>query len=366
MKQKLMLLLLFLLAPALFLAEQGYTPTSFMVLGGRVEIMELTVSPTNLPQGAPIDISIVIRNDGTASTVASAEAAIYNSGNSLVANVTYGNVAIAPSQTVTITKTWDSGNTLPGLYRVVARVAYDGNHSDSVNVTFTIYAPVQPQPSGASYGILPYPIVIPPAIKPLKGEVGFVKNAVVKEVLTGQGAVESIILDNTGEKNLTINLLESGVPQGWITVQPATTIIIPGETRILHLQVTAPDDAIPGNYLVRLNATAEAASAADFVILRVKKYPENYSMPIATKTINVDAGSNKTTVSMDLMNPSKNATKTITLTEKVPPSFAGAPVAFLDKPGAISSEGGERFITWEFGELAPGEIVHFSYTIGGV
>lgn len=368
MKQKLLLFLPFLIASALVFAAYSYAPSKFVVMGSRVTLVGLTSSSTNIVRGSPIDFSVTMSNDGTLSTVANTNITIYASNGSAVDYLIFDPVVIAPSQTVTMTKTWNSGNNLPGLYRAVAIAEYDGNLTNSLNITFTIYIPVV-QPSGGPSQVSMGPIVLPSVIQPtqpLQGQFGFIKTAVLDEILAGQGAVESILLKNTGGTNLTTTLSISGVPADWIVGQPNETILMPGETRVVNLQINVPDDAPSGNYLVRLNAMAGGTSTEDFLALRVKNYPGNYEEPIATKTITIDQENQQTTVSIDIKNPSQNTMKYVALEEEIPLAFDGESIQFLDKPGTISEVDGSRFVTWEFEDLAPQEEVHFSYTISGI
>jgi len=352
---------LFLIALALVMGQYSYSPANFTVPGSRVMMVGLTLSSTNIAQGSSLDFSITMRNDGTASAIANGWIEIYYSNGSLTDNLTFAPTTVAPSQTVTLTTTWNSNTTLPGLYRAVAQATYDGNATNSLNQTFTIFIPVPPSGPGGPQFI---PIILPPEIKPLKGEIRFIKTAVLKEVLAGEGNVESITLKNTGEKNLTVKIELSGVPDEWVNYQPNTTVMMPGETRVVNLEMAIPKDTPSGNYLVRMNAVAEGTSSQDFLALRVKNYPESYDKPIATKTIKINEEEKKTEVSIDVKNPSKNRMKLVTLEEKIPSPFASESVEFMDKQGSLSELEGEKFIAWEFSDLAPLEVAHLSYTLG--
>lgn len=360
--KKSLIFLLFSIALALVVGEYAYVPSNFTMPGSRIMMVGLTLSTTNIAQGSPIDISITMRNDGTASAIANAEVAIYDQSNSLMENITFDPVTVAPSQTVALTKTWNSDSKLPGLYRAVAKANYDGNDTNSLNQTFTIFIPIPP--SGGPPETRFVPIILPPEIKPVRGEIQFIKNTVLKEVLAGEGGVESLTLKNTGEKNLTVKIELNGVPYEWIGYQPNTTVMMPGETRVINLQIAVPKNTPSGNYLVRFDAASEGTYSQDFLALRVKNYPENYDKPIAIKTIKVDNEEKKTEILIDVKNPSKNRMKLVTLTEKIPLPLLSSAIEFMDKQGSVSEVNGEKLVEWEFSDLAPLEEAHLSYTLG--
>jgi len=262
-----------------------------------------------------------------------------------------------------IQKTWSVGSLSLGTYRVVAQATYESNTSNSVEKTFSIIAPpTQPStPPNQPMGNL-VPTVLPPVITPLAGKAVFLRTTVLKEILAGEGGVESISLKNIGENILNISLSVAGVPPDWVTLNSDKTLLLPNETRLINLALSIPQEILAGDYLVKLNAEG-GANSTDFLALRVKGYPKDYDQPIALKTIRINEKESKTMVSIDLTNPSQNNMGVVQLQERIPSSVTDEQIEFLDKQGKISEVNGAKVITWEFNNIHPKETFYISYNI---
>ncbi|NYZ78598.1 hypothetical protein H0N99_00445 [Candidatus Micrarchaeota archaeon] len=351
----------FLLLLAIPICSEGYTTTQtyMAVTEPRVEVRDLTLNSYSVYPGSSIDFSVSLRNFGTASTTATSEVKIYDASDTVVGTISYDAVVLYPGQMATIQKTWSTGSLPIGTYRAVAQASYESNLSNTVEKNFSIINPTTP-PGQPTKEVLP--IIIPPTITPVKGKVVFLKTTVLKELLAGEGGVESISLKNVGESILNITLSLGGIPQEWAVLPSDKTLILPNETRIMNLGLSLPQDVPAGDYLVKLDANG-GANSTDFLALRVKSYPEDYDEPIALKTIRIDENERKTIVSIDLKNPSKDVMDVVQLQERIPSSLNNEQIEFLDKQGKILTVNGAKMIVWEFTNIHPQETFHISYNI---
>ena len=345
--------------------EGSYTTTQTYVIiaEAKVEVRDLVLSQYSVYPGSSIDFSVKLRNFGTASTTATAEVKIYDAADIVVGTISYDPVDLSPSQMVTIQKTWSVGSLPLGTYRAVAQATYESNTSNSVEKTFSIIAlPTQPPaPPNQPMGNL-VPTILPSIITPLAGKAIFLRTTVLKEILAGEGGIESISLKNIGENILNISLSVAGVPPGWVALNSDKTLLLPNETRLINLALSIPQDVLSGDYLVKLNAEG-GGNSTDFLALRVKGYPEGYDQPIALKTIRINEKESKTMVSIYLTNPSQNNMAVVQLQERIPLSVSDEQVEFLDKQGKISEVNGAKVITWEFSNIHPKETFYISYNI---
>lgn len=340
--------------------EGGYTSTQtyMAVAEPRVEVRDLVLNSYSVHPGSSIDFSVSLRNFGTASTTVNSEVKIYDASNTVVGTISYDAVVLYPSQMATIQKTWSTGSLPTGTYRAVAQASYESNLSNTVEKTFSII--LSTPPSGQPPQMLP--IIIPPTITPVKGNAIFLRTTVLKELLAGEGGVESISLKNIGESILNITLNLGGIPPSWAVLPSDKTLILPNETRIINVGLSLPQNIPTGDYLVKIDATGEANST-DFLALRVKDYPKDYNQPIALKTISIDEGAKETIVSIDVKNPSNDIMNVIQLQERIPYSVNDEQIEFLDKHGKITTLNGEKTIVWEFTNVHPKETFHISYNI---
>jgi len=351
----------FLLLLAMPICGEGYTSTQtyVAVTEPRVEVRDLVLSSHSVYLGSSIDFSVSLRNFGTASTTATSEVKIYDASNTVVGTISYDAVVLYPGQMATIQKTWSTGSLPIGTYRAVAQASYESNLSNTLEKNFSIViqpapAPNQPTPV--------FPIIIPPTITPITGKAVFLKTTVLKELLAGQGGVDSLLLKNVGESILNITLRVGGIPQEWVVLYSDKTLILPNETRIIDLGLSLPRGILSGDYLVRIDANG-GANSTDFLALRVKSYPADYGQPIALKTISIDETLKETIISIDVKNPSNDIMDVVQLQERIPYSINNEQIEFLDKQGKIITANGEKTIVWEFTNVHPQETFHISYNI---
>jgi hypothetical protein len=339
--------------------ESSYTSTQtyMAVTEPRIEVRDLILNSYLAYPGSSIDFSVSLRNFGTASTAATSEVKIYDASNTVVGTISYDAVTLYPGQMATIQKTWSTGSLPIGTYRAVAQASYESNLSNTVEKNFSIVHPAAPnQPTQV------LPIIIPPTITPVVGKAVFLKTTVLKELLAGQGGVDSVLLKNVGESILNITLSLGGIPQEWVVLPSDKTLILPNETRIIDLGLSLPRGILAGDYLVKIDASG-GANSTDFLALRVKNYPTDYDQPIALKTISIDEAQKETIVSIDVRNPSNDIMDVVQLQERIPYSVNDEQIEFLDKLGKIITVNGEKTIVWEFTDVHPQETFHISYNI---
>lgn len=363
--EKAILFSFFLLLLAIPISGQGYTTTQtyVVVAEAKVEVRDLTLSSASVYPGGSIDFSVSLRNFGTASTTVTAEVRIYDASDQMVGTVSYDPIVLVPEQMATVQKTWGVGSLPIGNYRTVAQAAYESNLTNTVEKTFSIVRlPSAPptQPMGQLQ-----PIILPSLITPTEGKAVFLKTTILKELLAGEGDAESISLKNIGESILNITFSLGGIPGEWITLPFDKTLILPDEIRVVNFGLSIPNNALPGDYLLTLKANG-GANSTDFLALRVKSYTSGYDKPIALKTIRIDEKEEKTLVSIELKNPSRNTMEVVQLQERIPSSLRDDQIEFVDKQGSISEVNGAKTITWEFSNIKPQESFYISYNIKGI
>ncbi len=368
-------LFVFLLFVGICACQTSEVAVSFIVEGIDVEMTSVSVSPSSINQGGTADVSVTMQNIGTASTSVTAQVGIFDVTDTLVNTIAYDEINIAPSQTVTLEKTWDSDSLSAGVYTARANATYDGKTTNTMNASFMIVIPMPPGPSGGPSGVvsggLPTPEVLPPSIipvVPLLGKIKFLKSTVLKEFLAGEGGIGSIYLKNTWNENLTVDLGLGGVPSQWISAEPNHTVILPEETRVVNLIISPPKEALAGNYIIKIGAgCSECYGASDYMVLRVKSYEEGHAKPVVLKSVSIDETTGETLVSLDVKNPSQNRIKVLTVKETILDDFGrNAEVSFKDKRGVMTEVDGARVVSWDFSDVAPGEEVHISYSVSGV
>ncbi|MEM3556134.1 MAG: hypothetical protein QXF56_05430 [Candidatus Micrarchaeia archaeon] len=356
-------LLFFLLAAALCWGE-GYTttPTYLSIGEPRVEIRDLTLSPTSVYPGGSIDFSVTMRNYGTVSTTATLAIQIYDASNRVVGTIPFDPVQLFPGQIVTVQKTWGVGSLPIGNYRAVAQASYDSNFSNSFERSFSIVRIPSPPSLPPSQTMGQLPVILPSEITPVEGKAVFLKTTVLRELLAGEGAVESIALKNIGEAILNITFSFEGIPKEWASLPSDRTLLLPNEIQIMNLGFSIPKDVLSGDYLVKLNADGNANST-DFLALRVKRYPDDYDKPIALKTIRVDERERKTSVSIEVKNPSQNTMELVQVEERIPAVVSENQIEFLDRRGRVVESEGGKLIVWELSDVKPKESLTISYNI---
>lgn len=358
------LLFFFLLLFTLPVAGEEYTttPTYISVGEARVEIRDLTVTPSSVYPGGSVDFSVTMRNYGTVSTTAILTIQIYDASRRAVGTVSFDPIPLYPGQIVTVQKTWGVGSLPIGSYRAVAQASYNENLSNQFEKAFSIIPLPSPPSLPPSQSMGQLPVILPSQITPVEGKAVFLKTTILRELLAGEGGVESIALKNIGEGVLNITFSFEGIPKEWTSLTSERTLLLPDEIQIMNLGFSIPSDVLSGDYLVKLNANGNANST-DFLVLRVKKYPEGYDKPIALKTIRVDEKERKTAVSIEVKNPSENTMEVVQIQERIPALVNENQIEFLDKQGRIIESNGAKLIVWELSDVKPKESFVISYNI---
>lgn len=357
-------LLSVLLFLTLHVLAQAYTTTQTYISVGepRVEIRDLTVSPTSVYPGGSVDFTVTMRNFGTVSTTATLAIQIYDASNRAVGTVSFDPIPLLPGQIITVQKSWGVGSLPIGTYRAVAQAAYESNLSNQFERRFSIIPLPSPPSVPPSQAMGQLPAVLPSEIKPVVGKAVFLKTTVLREMLAGEGAVESLALKNIGEGILNITFSFEGIPREWASIPSDKTLLLPGEIQVISLGLSLPRDVLSGDYLVKLNANG-GANSTDFLALRVKSYPDDYDKPIALKTIKVDEDERKTTVTIEVKNPSQNTMELVQVEERIPALVDESQIEFLDRRGRVVESDGAKLIVWEISDLRPKESFVISYNI---
>lgn len=339
-------------------------------------LTDFNVTPTTMNQGQTADFSLTLQNTGLASATANGSVYIYDAGNNLVSSFGYDSVVIGPGGTTIEVKTWSSGTLGAGIYTAYANATYGSNYTNTLNVSFVIRTtPPTPGPGpgggggggGAGAG-KPKPQPVPISIIPIGEDVRFGRVPALKEVLAGEGDLESFTLINTGPENVSMDLSLDGVPQEWMRLQYNRSVVLSKESSIVNLIIDVPSDALSGNYLVKIEADGYGYHATDYMLLRVKNYAKWHQYPVYLKTIRTDLLEGKTDVSIRLKNPSDNNIKSMTVKETIPPSIRTdlMSIDFKNKIGSISNIGGTQVITWNVSDLGPLEEMTISYSLNKV
>ena len=364
-------LFFFLLLSVICAAEDTGTVVHFDILIPEVVLTDFNVTPVSMNQGQTADFSLAMQNIGLASTQVNATVYIYNSLGALVSNFTYDPVPVEPGGTVIVVKTWDSDSLPAGLYTAYANATYSDNYTNTLNVSFAISTipplpgPTPSGPSGGSGGGKPKPQPVPPSIVPVGENVRFASVPALKEILAGEGELDSFTLINTADENVSVELRVSGIPEDWMELSQNVSVVFTNQTSVVNFALTVPEDALSGNYLVTIEAEGYGYYAKDYMLLRVKNYPKWHGFPIYLKTIRTDVVQGRTDVSIRLKNPSENNIKLMTVRETIPQSLRGSGVSveFNDKRGSMTNIGGSEVIMWNVSDFGPLEEMIISYSL---
>ncbi|MCX6777806.1 MAG: hypothetical protein NT157_02880, partial [Candidatus Micrarchaeota archaeon] len=367
-------IILFLALSFLASADTATTSAFFTSLQPLVNITQFSVTPSSINQGATADFSVTFNNYGTGSAIVNATAEIRDAGGTVVDTVAYDPVAVDPSSTLSVVKTWSSGTLPSGIYTAYVNGTYNtDNLTNTMSASFVIVIPSPPVPPGGGAGGQPGkkpepPQVLPPSIKPTTDIVRFVKGTVVKEMLAGTGDAETFTIENTGEENVALGLVVDGVDEGWVVPRDNQFVLMPHETRDVNLGVSVPADAEAGNYIVRIAAQGKGVLAREFMVLRVKSYAEGYTDPVTLKSVRVDFKGRESTVRIGIRNLGGTAFARVNVREAIPGALSatGAAISFKDKRGVESTIGGSKVIDWTLSDVGPKEEAAITYTIGSV
>ena len=343
-----------------------------------VSITDVIISSNPFYSGASTDIYVTLANGGTIDANVSVNVSIFNSTGGLVDNLTYAPAIVPAFSTLTISQSWSSGSNAIGTYFANASGLYESgtNATNVFSRQFELTLAPTPTPStgpgssGSSVSgstpsdeAAPRPTILPPEIKPITSKVTFLRSTPLKEISAGSSAFESIVIRNSeaGSRSVSINI--TGIPKSWLSFEPKKAIMLPNEDRAINIGLTVPLDALPGDYLVRIDVSENAENAADFMILRVKSPTRGAQNPIVLKTIRLDRGLGATFVSIDLINPTTKPIAYVKVIDEIIRQLRVSPedIEFAGKPAMVM--GDPLQIAWSFRELAPLEKVTVSYSV---
>ncbi len=335
-------------------------------------LTEFNVTPTILNQGQTADFAVAMQNIGLSSTTANTSVEIYNSLGALVSSFNYDPVVVGQGATVIIVRTWDSDSLSAGIYTAYVNATYGNNETNTLNTSFVIRSippdpPSSSVPSGGTGSGKPKPTPVPPSMSPVWGKLRFSQVPVVKELLAGEGELESFMLINTDEGNATLKLSVSGVDD-WVTLRQNRTVVFENSSSIINAYIEVPKNVLSGNYLMAIEAIGEDYYAKDYMMIRVKNYPKWHRDPIYLKTIRTDIVAGVTDVSLRIMNPSENSVKKLTLKETIPQGLktGSMTIGFKNKRGEISKMDNADLITWTITGVGPLEETTIRYTVNNV
>jgi hypothetical protein len=365
---------LFLILVLVGLAHTGYadntdTIVHFDSLSQEVILTDFNVSPTSLMQGQTADFAVTMQNLALVSSTVNATVEIYSAANVLVSSFAYDSVAVVPGGVTTVVKTWDSDSLGAGIYIAYVNATYGmGNVTNTLNVSFTITSIPPSGPGGGGGGGAgpdkPKPSAVPPSIVPVGENVRFGRVPAVKEILAGEGELESFVLISSSRQNVSLDLVLSGVPEDWVRLSQNATFVASNGTAAVNLLINVPTDALSGNYLVKIEGEGYGFYTRDYMLLRVKNYPKWHQNPIYLKTIRTDVLAGKTDVSIRLKNPSENTIKFMTVKETLGTDLGDTnSISFKDKRGSIVSIGNEYVSTWNVSDFGPLEEMTISYSL---
>ncbi len=364
---------------ALIAAAVTQTTVLFTVsqLYADVGITAVTISASPLYTGASTDIQVTLENTGTISANVSINVSIFNSTGGFIENITYAPAILAAHSSLTIASSWSTGSNPAGTYYANASGLYENNTNATnvystqftISTTPTVQPTIPPSsggpqpPSSVGNGSAVVPTPLPPDFEPQFTEVRFIKSTVLKEVHAGTSVLESLVLKNVAGATRDIVFKISGAPASWLSYSPQKTILLPNEERVLNLAITVPQNALPGDYLLKIEALEDAVSSFDYMLLRVKSATRGAQLPAVLKTIRLDRGLDTTSVTIDVINPSTKVLPHVGVVEEVLPQFriTEGDIEFIDKPAHVS--GTPLQIRWRFRELQPLEKARVSYII---
>lgn len=338
-----------------------------------VSVNDFQLTPTQIALGSSTDLSVSLKNTGGAAGIASMTVRIYDSNNAQVGTITFSDTTILPGSTVIITKTWSTSPLPSGSYSAVVSGTFNGGQSNtnSVTVKFSIFQIVNPSQLNESNGITGiasnafsgFPSPLPKEIIPIEGPIKFLKTEVATEILAGEDSITNLLLQNSLNRSVTAKVDVYGLPEGWITLNPATTILLPGEQRNVDLALSVPKDTLPGDYLGKLHLNVEGREEFEFIVIRVKNVPERGGV-VALKTINLDRVSKTTIVNIRVINEFGKDLSLVKITERIPSgtNVSKDSISFIEKTGTITSLS-PLVIQWEFLNMKAKEANSLIYSL---
>lgn len=364
-----------------FLLQSGLTNSQMdsgvVIIEAAVAVLnDLTVSPSQVNRGGTVDFSLYVENKGNLQTTLQANITLKNSTNDQVGLIEFNSVILSPGETAVFMSSWSTGTLPIGDYTANAAGLYDaGLPTNSLQEPFSIVVPAAPTGGGrpplatpAATPVPPEEVVLPEPlpekIKPEVGVIRFTKKTVLKEILAGEGSVESITLKNTGRETQQVSISVSGVPPGFVSPQQEDVVLLPGRSAVVNLAFSIPKDALTGDYLAKIVAGNEKTYSEEYLVVRVKSALAEYDQPITLKTVSIDERTKTTRVRLSIRNPSFKRVEILQLFEQMPSSLASDPsqITFSERVGVVISRE-PLVLVWELKDLQPGETLSVSYLV---
>ncbi len=347
----------------------------------KVNISDVTISSDPLYAGGSTDIYVSLNNYGTLAANVTTILSIHNSTGEAVALIVYDPAIVPMASSSIISQSWSTAGFPVGLYYANASATYN----ESTNITnsfiraFSILSPpiVQPSstpPQGGSYvapssvtegNASPYVPTTIPVVKPVITDLRFLKITLLKEVVAGDSAFESVELKNIAKNRAEVAFKISGIPDGWLTYSPTEAVMLLSEQRVVNIGINVPSDALVGDYLLKMEATEGNKTAIDYMVLRVKPFRKDAMFPVVLKTIRLNRLTGTSDIAIDVRNPTSRILPSIMITEQLLEGFKVGKDAleFETKPPLAFIDSDPLGIKWRISKLAPGELVRISYSV---
>lgn len=361
------LILIFLQAPHVYAAGND-SATDLLVSttvtdATNAEITNFSINPkyVNMAQPQYIDFWVTVKNIGNLDIIARPYVNITHSGGS-IANITFTPQSIGPALEVVFKNgSFYTEGLEVGCYNATVVVSYDGKTTPEVKDSFCIQS--TPSPPGGGGGPSPKPIVppmTPPSIK-------FAKMPVLVEVRPGTIAMESILIENPSESNVTELAVEvSGIPVGWVNITPSVISLLSGQSEALNAVIAVPLGAWPGDYRVTvILAGRDEIRAENFFILRIKSYPSGYEKPSITRGVDVDRDGSITHVSIRVEN-SGRFIELIEITESIPKILAPTADSIIPISPEVEIVERDPVLKWGLKDLDPYETRIILYEVSRI
>ncbi len=333
-------------------------------------------------QSTTARFQLTVKNTGSVASTIVPRLYIYNSAGSLVYERTGTSTTLEAGATVSLlqysTLIFSVSTIAAGTYNATVNVLFTNENNETQvtqnrSVLFEIRAVTVTTTATSGTGVTVAGggdlVIFEQAAKEI--EPGFLKlsNApVLLEMKPGEERIEFFSIHNPSNQTIRlVTMSNGGVPEGWIFLEDPLVNVEAYSDREVVMHILVPEDAIPGNYQVRLSASNKDFKRDYFFILRVIEplHPteEGGTTPLfISKTARVDEIKEETHFTLRVKNSDQFARK-LSVVEKIDKRIAAHvdEVEFFTPPSKIIEP--DPIVEWLFTNVEPNEERNITYFV---
>jgi hypothetical protein len=251
-----------------------------------------------------------------------------------------------------------------GLYiaRLVVNFTYNGEQrQNQSNFTFSVTTSVVvPGPGGGGGGGGFGGGVAAPAV-PLE----FIQLPILREGEPANPVIVDMTMRNPTAIDREVAISTTGIPQNWVITVNDAGIIRAGETKTHTIAFNIPRDAELGDYLVGVNVNLGGVEGKSNLVLRIKKYPDEFDIPKIFRSVDVNFVDETSVIKQSIVN-GDTFRQSIFLYENIPKEVARSSdeITFTTTPTRIIKQ--DPVVLWILQDVQPQQRQDISYVANGV